>query len=206
MSNEEIKSQEVAELNKYQQVGLQLKSEAEAMEIVSADDLLQANVLLKKCNTLEKELEEERKGITDPVNERVKRIIAKAKELIAPTNEAKEIVKEKILAYNARMEQIRIAEQNKIAEENRKFQEEQDKIAKEAQEEADRVANEAKEKLENTELTEEEKQAIQDEKEIADFNAEKAIQETAEANKKAQDEAQMRQDAMAANAQANKPK
>ncbi|MGB1278463.1 MAG: hypothetical protein ACPG5V_00770 [Vibrio cyclitrophicus] len=81
--------------------------------------MLEASNLLKECNSLSKEVDKERKRLTDPLTKRVKTAIAKAKELAFPAEEAKSLVKQKILDYNKKIEAIKKKEQERLAQEKK---------------------------------------------------------------------------------------
>lgn len=109
----------LAEMNKYEVEGLSLKEKATTLVIDWPDTLLEASNLLKECNSLSKEVDKERKRLTDPLTKRVKTAIAKAKELAFPAEEAKSLVKQKILDYNKKIEAIKKKEQERLAQEKK---------------------------------------------------------------------------------------
>lgn len=89
-----------------------LRINIQNLEVKDADSSTQATALAKECVALEKLIDERRDAIVRPMNEMVKDVNAKAKELVAPITEAKEAVRKKQVAY---AEALRIEAEKKEA-------------------------------------------------------------------------------------------
>ena len=198
-----LKNQEQAILA-YEEQANTIKAKAESVEIVTADDLTSASSVLTECNKFIKEVEDTRKWYTDPVSKWVKHMIWLATDVSSPVETAKEMIKGKILAYNTKMEEIRKAEEERIRKEQ---QAEAERIAKEKAErdEAERQSlAEENEKLKQANA--EQAQEIENDRIRREFEAKKIADAEAEKQRLADQEAQMKLDAMKANAVAGKPK
>lgn len=192
------KTKDLQNMNIYQDEGMTLKTKSISLNIVTVDDLLLANDLLKECTSLEKTVEAERKKITDPLNTIISQFIEKAKAIIAPASEAKALVKEKILAYNREQDRIKQEELAKIAK-----QEEEARLAREAEENArkaeeERIRKEEEEKLKNA--SEEEAKKIEDDRIAREFEAEKQAKIAEQKKLEEKQNAELQRSAVEANA------
>jgi hypothetical protein len=91
-----------------------MKALVSEIQIKDKETSLQADKLLRSCNEIEKEIENQRVNMVKPLNDIVKTINSKAKDVSAPVLEAKTEVKRKIVAYNADLEKARRLEESRI--------------------------------------------------------------------------------------------
>lgn len=180
----EISEKILSELNPYEQKWLELVQEAKAIEIITAEDVVKANAILKKCNAVAKEAETKRLEMTQPVNKRVKSLIATVKTLLKPTEEAKHTIKKKIVEYNNELEKKRKAEEERLRKEQEEEQKRIDEENRKKQEEIDKIDNKVEQ----------------------EFARKKAEAKAEEERKAREAEEKAKADAIAANAQASKPK
>ncbi len=171
-------------MNVYNQTGLELQKEADSLDIITAEDLVTANRILKQCNSVSKDAEGRRLAMTQPVNAWIKSLIAKVREVLAPTEDAKATIKRKIIDYNEKMAEIRRANEAKIK----------------AEQDAARKAEEEKQKK-----IEEENAKIEDPV-AKKFAEDKAKAKADEETKAREAKEKMEADAMEANAKASRPK
>lgn len=104
----------------------QICDAASSVVILSAADMRDASDLVKVIKTRWKEIDEERTGIVKPINDSVKRINDRFREILAPLTDAEAAVKRQMLT----------------------FQQEENRKAEEARREAERKAAEAAEAAE----------------------------------------------------------
>lgn len=105
---------EIKEFNPFKLAWVQLQERVNSIKIYSFEDVESAKNILKECTELEKQIEDARTSITKPVNDMLKNINNMAKEIVLPVNEAKNEIKQKILAYNEEQERIKKAEEARI--------------------------------------------------------------------------------------------
>lgn len=209
MTNPQILDEEeknaITTLTVYEKEGIELLDTVKTLEIVTADDVAVASELLKKCNALEKKIDEDRKWITDPINKIITNLIAKAKEIMQPATQAKDLIKQKVLEYNQKMEKIRQEQAEKLRQEQLEAQRKLDEAEAQRKAEEEAKRKEEEERLKNLENPEDLKQ-IEEDRIQRDFEAQKqkAIDE-AEA-KRIADEAKMKEEALKMNASVWKPK
>ena len=130
--------------NVFEAKGKEVKNKASEIQVKLPDDLQVANYLFKECQQIEKETEDTRKWLVTPLNDEVKKINNFAKEILIPIEEAKIVVKGKILLYNEEVERKRKEE----AEKERKRLEElrlKEEAERKAREEEERKIREAEE-------------------------------------------------------------
>jgi len=131
-----LQEYQLKQISVFTQKGLQLKAEAEKLAVESSSDLPNAQLLKKQAQALEKEIEMERKTLIFPFQDFVKQVNALATECAVPTEEAKLIISQKLLAYDEKVEaerKIRAEEERKRLEEAR-LKEEADRKAREEEE------------------------------------------------------------------------
>lgn len=200
-----LENNDLTSITVYEKKWLELLAEAQAIEIVTMDDVASATDLIKKCNENMKEVEDQRFSITKPMNDLISSIIQKAKDIMKPAQDWKVIIQDKILEYNKKIAQIQKEAQEKL----RKEAEEEERKRKE--EEAKRIAEEEEkrkeeeERLKNIEDPEDIKQIEEDRiRREFEIQKQKEIQE-AEA-KRIDDENKMKQEALLQNASTSKIK
>lgn len=100
-------------------VVVDLKPEVLEREVLvtNKDEYTQAGDVMKMCKQKIKEVEEERKTFTAPIDEAKKRIMAKAKEITEPLEKYIEKIEKAMGSWY-------LAEQKRIAEENKRLEEE----------------------------------------------------------------------------------
>lgn len=169
-----LQEYQLKQISVFTQKGLALKEAAEKMVVETSVDLPNAEVLKKQAQALEKDIEMERKALIFPFQDFVKQVNTLAKECAVPTEQARLIIDQKLLAFNEKAE----AERSARAEEERKRLEEQ-RLAEEKAK-AERDAEEARlRKIESDRLA---AIALEQERERARIALEQ------DANKKAQRE------------------
>lgn len=187
-----------------------LHRQAQVLEIVTPDDTVAAANLLKDCNSFIKRVEISRKEVTEPLQEFVKGAIAKEKELVKPAVQSKDIIQQKVKAYNEKLEQIRKEEAARIQKEkdDERAREEAERKRREEEEAAQRKKED--DELAEMEADDAEKAAkqkeIEDERIRREFAENKAKREEEERMKKLEDEAKQKQAVLDANSAAAKPK
>lgn len=132
--------------NVFEAKGIEIKNRASEVVIKTPEDLQPANWIFKECQTIEKETEDLRVWLTKPLNDEVKKINNFAKEILMPIEEAKVLVKGKILLYNEEQEKIRMEEAEKERKrlEEIRLKEEAERKVREEEERKIREAEEAK--------------------------------------------------------------
>jgi len=98
-------------------VNLNLEVLQKEIIINSQDDFLQAGDVLKLVKNKIKEVDEERKSYTDPLEQSKKKLIAKAKEIIQPLEAYIEKINKAMSAWHEQQEKLRIEAERKIEEE-----------------------------------------------------------------------------------------
>ncbi len=91
--------------------GIALKERAEALVILSNDDIRTATDELNVIAALTKALETKRKEYTVPLNDHLKEFNAAFKAFVAPIETANTITRDKILVYRKEQDRIRAAEE-----------------------------------------------------------------------------------------------
>lgn len=105
---------DLKELSQYEIKWQEMKALVSEIQIKDKETSLQADKLLRSCNEIEKDIENQRVNMVKPLNDIVKTINSKAKDVSAPVLEAKTEVKRKIVAYNAELEKARRLEEARI--------------------------------------------------------------------------------------------
>ena len=132
--------------NVFEAKGMEVKTKADNIIIKTPEDLQPANWVFKECQTLEKETEAVRVWLVKPLRDEVTEINNFVKNILMPVDEAKLVVKKKILDYNEEQEKIR-AEEAEIERkrlETIRLKEEQERKQREDEERKIREAEEAK--------------------------------------------------------------
>ncbi len=94
-------------------------SKSEKLVLVKTDeDVVKATEFLVQVKTKIDSLEEERQSYTKPINESLRRLNARFKELTEPLRTAEKAVKEAILSYRAKREDERLEEQARLQKKN----------------------------------------------------------------------------------------
>lgn len=156
-------------------IGNQLVEKADKLQIVKPEDTQVATIILKDCQTTEQDLEAKRLEITKPINDFVKEVNVLFRETATPILTAKNTVKTKILTYNQEQEKIRLAEEQK------RFAEEQARLRRL---EAERIERERIEK----ERREAEEKKLKDEQERLRKLDEERIEKELQAQKVSEEE------------------
>jgi hypothetical protein len=111
---EKFEQKQVAVISKLQLRSNELAAEAKGIIIVDDESLKAANLLIKEINSHKKTVSEERTNLTAPLNNVIKQLITKEKEVLLPLEKGKSEVGSKILDYQEELENKRIAEENRI--------------------------------------------------------------------------------------------
>jgi hypothetical protein len=94
-------------------------SKADKLVLVKTDDdVVKATEFLVQVKSKIDSLEEERQSYTKPINESLRRLNARFKELTEPLKKAEKAVKEAILSYRAIREEERLKEQARLQKKN----------------------------------------------------------------------------------------
>lgn len=169
-----VQDYQLEQISIFTQKGLALKAAAEQMKVDVATDLPSAQAMKKQAQQLMADIENEKKAITFPFRDFVKKLNTLADECSVPTEQARLIIDQKLLAFDERVETERRAR----AEEERKRLEEA-----RLKEEADRKVREAEE-LRLRKIEQDKIQAIHDAQEAEKIK----IAEERDANIRAQRE------------------
>jgi len=95
-------------------------SKSEKLALVKTDeDVIKATEFLVQVKNKIDSLEEERQSYTKPINESLRRLNARFKELTEPLRSAEKTVKEAVLEYRAKREAVRLVEEEKLRKENK---------------------------------------------------------------------------------------
>ena len=98
---------------------VQIASRADKVAIIKTDsDLTGAVEFLVKVKNRMKELEEERQNYTKPINESLRRLNGRFKELTEPLKTAERGVKDAILVYKREKEEQRLIDQENLRKKN----------------------------------------------------------------------------------------
>lgn len=110
-----------------------------SLEIQVSDETSMQGALLagKQAKHFLKLVEEKRKELVKPLNDRVDEINAYAKSILEPVRNVEAHLKNELVKWEKVLEQRRLEEQKRIDEENRKKQAELEQKAKEARERAE---------------------------------------------------------------------
>ena len=119
----------------------QARTQAEAIEVVNAEQAEYAARILREIASHRKQAEAERKELVGPLNATVKRINQRFKDSLAPLDAADKIVRERVGTYQREEERKRIEAQRKLDEERERVERE----AREKREAAERAEREAAE-------------------------------------------------------------
>lgn len=154
-------------------IGKALLEKITALIITKPEDIEVGSQILKQCQTTEKDLELKRTQITKPVNDFLKEVNQLFKETAVPLMEAKTMVKEKMVIFNAQLERKRLEEQQKREQEerdrirkieNERIEREQAEIKKREEEEKKlKVMSPEQKKAEEIRLENERQQRLQQE-------------------------------------------
>lgn len=112
---DKFSEKQIAEISKLQAVSNDLKLVAEKAEVKDDETLKNANVIIKQINAHKKLVKDEREALTKPLNNVVKQLIAKEKEVLLPLDEGKTELSGKIIAYSEEVERKRKAEEERVA-------------------------------------------------------------------------------------------
>lgn len=165
-------------------IGNNLVSKAEKAYIQMSEDVQIARAILKQCQEAEGDIESKRVEITKPLNDFIKEVNVLFKETTTPILTAKNTIKTKILAYEQEQERIKKeAEAKRFAEEQARLKRlEEERLERERIEAKKRAEEEAKLKAEQERLRKLEEARI--EKELlakkANEDEQKKIREEAE--------------------------
>lgn len=100
-------------------VVVKIAKKSEKLVLVKSDeDVVKATEFLVQVKTKIDSLEEERQSYTKPINESLRRLNARFKELTEPLKNAEKIVKEAILSYRAERETKRLEDETKLQKKN----------------------------------------------------------------------------------------
>lgn len=137
---------EIIEFNPFRAKGLEIKNKATGLQIKNPENLQEANLIFKDCQSVLKEIEIGRKSLIAPMRDAVSQINDLAKKVAIPTEEAKLQLKEKILKYNQEQEKIRFekAEKERKRLETIRLKEEADRKKREDEERIKREKEEAR--------------------------------------------------------------
>lgn len=120
---------------------------AQSIEVRTHEEVQRATEFLAQIARAKKDAEKARRFLVDPLNKHVKAINAEFKVKTEPLDEADQVVRGKVLAYNAEQERLRAEEQARLdaeAEQRRQEAEEQRrKEEAEAQAAREQAAREA---------------------------------------------------------------
>lgn len=165
--------------------GKRLLELSEKLEINPAIGTQGASMLLKECQNAEQDLEAKRMEIVKPANDFVRETNALFKETASSILTAKNIVKTKILAYNQEQERIRReAEEKALAEERARLRKlEEERLERERIEALKREEEEKKLKAEQERLRKLEEERLQKELEARKASEEEQNKLKAEAEK-----------------------
>lgn len=114
MQLDKYEEKQVVQISELQATSNQLASVAKTIEITDSESLVEANKLIKDINAHKKLVETKRLELTQPLNNVIKQLIAKEKEVLLPLSEGKAEVGSKILDYNAEIERKRLEEERRI--------------------------------------------------------------------------------------------
>lgn len=114
MELEKFETKQVAAISQLQEVSNELLADAKERVIADDTDLKAANELVKRMNAHKKLVETKRLDLTQPLNNVIKQLIAKEKEVLLPLSEGKSAISTKILDYSEEIERKRIEEQHRI--------------------------------------------------------------------------------------------
>jgi hypothetical protein len=89
--------------------------------ITNQDEFLQAGDVLKLCKNKIKEVEEERKSYTDPLEQSKKRLIAKAKAIIEPIEAYIDKINKAMSDWHIAQDKIRKEEEERIEKEKNDY-------------------------------------------------------------------------------------
>jgi len=93
-------------------------TKADKLIIIKKDgDVIKATEFLIQVKNKIDELEDERKSYTQPINQSLRKLNSRFKELTEPLRKAEKIVKEAVLEYSEKREKERIEEEKKIQKE-----------------------------------------------------------------------------------------
>lgn len=133
--------------NKAVQEGLtsseRLVAQAKALQVTNPDEYRAAAETLQRLRGAYRRLEDDRKGMTDPLRLSIDRIMAFFRPRTQALEEAGNIVRRKLADFDEAEEQRRLEEQRKREAEARKAREEQERKEREAREKAERERAEA---------------------------------------------------------------
>lgn len=104
--------------------GQDLLLRAGELQVESFEQMKDAKALVKDCQLTEKEIEAKRIAITKPLNDFIKEVNGLFKEMTASLVAARGVVNKKVLSFNAEQERIRMEEQKKLIEDEKKWRDE----------------------------------------------------------------------------------
>lgn len=124
-------------------------AEAQATEVQTPEQAQLATEFLSQIAAIKRQDESARKTLVKPLNDHVKMINDRFKRRSVPLDEADQIVRGKVLAYETEQQRLRAQEQARLDRERREAEakaEAERKAAVEAQQKAEREAREAEER------------------------------------------------------------
>lgn len=114
MELEKFEQKQVAEISELQQTSNELFKAAEDLKVTDDESLKQANGLIKDINAHKKTTQEKRLALTQPLNNVIKQLIIKEKEVLHPLDSAKTHLSSEILDYQEEVERKRREEAERI--------------------------------------------------------------------------------------------
>ena len=106
----------IERITPYEKRGNELLLKAQSLEINDNLDVPLVRDIMKKSQSLSKEVEDIRKHILKPIQDQVKFINSFAKKISEPIEESKKIAKDKIVAWEEEQERLRKLEMLKISQ------------------------------------------------------------------------------------------
>jgi hypothetical protein len=182
-------NKQLKEFEPYLATGMELLDTAKTLVVSNQEEKEDAELFLEQVSDVEKTITTLRETASKPFYDMHKAIIAKGKEIIKPTQDAKVLVKTRLAEYARELRRIQKEKEDAL---RKKKEEAQAKAKKEAEEkdakEKERLAKIAKEQGEAE--AEKEKRRIKADKDLAELKGEpeneelKKIQEEEKALKK----------------------
>jgi len=114
MELEKFEQKQVAAISELQRASDLLYSDAQGIIVIDNDSLKIANEKVKQINAHKKLVQTKRLDLTQPLNNVIKQLIAKEKEVLLPLDEGKTNLSEKILTYSEDVERKRQEEITRV--------------------------------------------------------------------------------------------
>lgn len=118
-----------------------LEKQADALTISGDADIVKANNLLGSVSKLGKDLEKERKGLVDPLNNKVREINSRYKPFTEKLDQITRAIKKKMVDYNNELQRQAQEKERKRLEAEAKAKEEAEAKFKEQQAEAEKTGD-----------------------------------------------------------------